>query len=71
MTAIEGLHITNLCEDKISVSPAVEKEMLRLRGEGKLHLCLYTAPESFIKLSFMNARSLHKHIYDVLADIKY
>ena len=74
MTDIEGLHITNLCEGKISVSPAVEKEMLRLRGEGKPHLCLspiYTAPESFIKLSFMNARSLHKHIYDVLADIKY
>ena len=74
VTAIEGLHITNLCEDKISVSPAVEKEMLRLRGEGKLHLCLspiYTAPESSLKLSFLNARSLHKHIYDVLADINY
>lgn len=40
VTAIEGLHITNLCEDKITVSPAVEKEMLRLRGEGKLDLCL-------------------------------
>ena len=74
VTAIEGLHITNLCEDKISVSPAVEKEMLRLRGEGKLHLCLspiYTAPESSIKLSFLYARSLHKHINDVLADINY
>lgn len=44
--------------------------MLRLRGEGKLDLCLspiYTAPQ----LSFLNARSLHKHINDVLADIKY
>ena len=74
VTAIEGLHITNLCEDKISVSPAVEKEMLRLRGEGKLDLCLspiYTAPESSIKLSFLNARSLHKHINDVLADRNY
>ena len=74
MTAIEGLHITNLCGDKITVSPAVEKEMLRLRGEGKLDLCLspiYTAPESSIKLSFLNARSLHKHINDVLADRNY
>lgn len=74
MTAIEGLHITNLCEDKISVSPAVEKEMLRLRGEGKLDLCLspiYATPESSIKLSFLNARSLHKHINDVPADINY
>ena len=74
VTAIEGLHITNLCEDKISVSPGVKKEMLRLRGEGKLNLCLspiYTAPESSIKLSFLNARSLHKHINDVLADINY
>ena len=65
VTAIEGLHITNLCEDKISVSPAVEKEMLRLSGEGKLNLCLspiYTAPESSIKLSFLNARSLHKKL---------
>ena len=74
MTAIEGLHITDLCEDKISVSSGVKKEMLRLRGEGKLNLCLspiYTAPESSIKLSFLNARSLHKHINDVLADINY
>ena len=74
VTAIEGLHITNMCEDKISVSPAVEKEMLRLRREGKLDLCLspiYTAPESSIKLSFLNSRSLHKHINDVLADINY
>ena len=74
--ALEGLHITYLCEDKISVSPAVEKEMLRLKGEGKLtgNLFLspiYTAPELSIKLSFLNARSLHKHINDVLADINY
>jgi len=74
VTTIDGLHITNLCEDKISVSPAVEKQMLRLRGEGKLDLCLspiYTTPELSIKLSFLNARSLHKHINDVLADINY
>ena len=65
VTAIKGLHITNLCKDKISVSPAVEKEMLRLRGEGKLKVCLSpicTAPESSIKLSLLNARSLHKHV---------
>ena len=74
VTAIDGLHITNLCEDKISVSPAVKKQMLRLRGEGKLDLCLspiYTGPELSVKLSFLNARSLHKHINDVLADINY
>lgn len=74
VTAIEGLYITNLREDKISVSSSVEKEMARLRKEGKLDLCLspiYAAPESCIKLSFLNARSLHKHINDVCADINF
>jgi len=48
--------------------------MARLRKEGKLDLCLspiYAAPESCIKLSFLNARSLHKHINDVCADINF
>jgi len=74
LTAIEGIFITDLCEDKITVSPAVEKEMAHLRNEGKLKLCLspiYGAPESLIRLSFLNARSLHKHIDDVRADINY
>ena len=74
VTAIEGLYITNLCEDKISVSFSVEKEMARLRKEGKLDLCLspiYAASESCTKLSFLNARSLHKHIDDVCTDINY
>ena len=39
--------------------------MARLRNEGKLKLGLspiYALPESLIRLSFLNARSLHKHI---------
>ena len=39
VTTIEGLYITDLCENKIAVSDAVHKEMARLRNDGKLSLC--------------------------------
>ena len=59
-----------VCEDKKTVSPAVENEMERLRNEDKPCLSLiYAAQELSIKLSFLNASSLHKHINDVRADI--
>ena len=39
VTTIEGLYITNLCEDKIAVSNNVRTEMSKLRTECKL--CFY------------------------------
>ena len=46
VTTIEGLHITNLCENKVAVSPDVQTEMKRLRNSAHLNLSvlpLYTA----------------------------
>ena len=40
VTTIEGLYITDLCENKIAVSNTVHKEMARLRNDGKLSLCV-------------------------------
>ena len=39
VTTIEGLHITDLCEDKISIDQSVVKEMEMLRTERSLKLC--------------------------------
>ena len=74
VTTIEGLYITNLCEDKIAVSPDVEKEMHRLRNEAKLDLCIspiYNADPVPLKVCYLNARSLHRHFGDVLSDLNY
>ena len=74
VTTIEGLHITDLCENKIAVSNAVHKEMARLRNDGKLLLCVspvYKADQISFKLCFLNAWSLHKHIDDVHKDLNY
>ena len=74
MTAIEGLYITDLCGSKISVDPKVVKEMKLLRNECKLDLCytpLYMLENSDLKICYLNARSLHKHIDDVRKDINY
>ena len=74
VTTIEGLYITDLCEDKIAISDDVRQEMKRLRCEGKLCLCIspvYRAKEIPFKLCFLNARSLHKHIQDVRRDFNY
>ena len=74
VTTIEGLHISDLCEDKIAVSPDVQNEMKRLRTKGKLDLSfspIYSADENAIKICFLNARSLHRHMNDVRADLNY
>ena len=74
VTAIEGLYITDLCESKISVDPKVVKEMQLLRSEYKLDLCftpLYMLANTDLKICYLNARSLHKHIDDVRKDINY
>ena len=71
---IEGLYITDLCESKISVDPKVVQEMQLLRNEYKLDLCftpLYMLANTDLKMCYLNARSLHKHIEDVRKDINY
>ena len=74
VATIEGLYITDLCESKISVDPRVVKEMQLLRNECKLDLCftpLYMLENTNLKICYLNARSLHKHIDDVRKDINY
>ena len=74
VTTINGLFITDLCEDKIAVSNDVQTEMQQLRTEGQLPLSIKPineAPNNSIKICFLNARSLHKHIDDILHDLNY
>lgn len=74
VTTMEGLHITDLCEDKIAVSPEVQKEMKRLRSHAKLELSvcpLYDAEQILLKICYLNTRSLHRHIEDVRKDLNY
>ena len=74
VTTIEGLYVTELCENKIAVSIDVQTEMERLRREGRLKLCvspLYSGHQISFKLCFLNARSLHRHIEDVRKDLNY
>ena len=66
--------MTDLCENKIAVSDDVRTEMHRLRTEGQLTSAvnpLYNVPEISLKICYLNARSLHKHIKDVRADLNY
>lgn len=74
VTTIDGLYITDLCENKVAVSNEVQEEMHRLRTEGQLSLSItpiYKAPQIGLKFCFLNARSLHKHIKDVQNDFNY
>ena len=74
VTTIEGLYITDLCENKIAVHPDVKKEMERLRTSARLKLCispLYEITGSVLKLCYLNARSVHKHIRDLCNDLNY
>ena len=60
VTPIDGLFITDLCENKIAVSCDVQTEMDRLRGEGKLSLSVtpvYNVSQISFKACFPNARS--------------
>ena len=74
VTTFEGLYITDLCEDKIAVHPDFKIEMERLRTVAKLKLCispLYHITGSRLKLCYLNARSVHKHIQDLRKDLNY
>ena len=39
VTLIDGLYVTDLCENKIAVDPKVKIELEKLRTERKLKLC--------------------------------
>ena len=68
VTTLEGLFITNFNEEKICVSNKVEQEMNRLRTVAYLKPCLQLIndlDENFVKLIYLNTRSLHKHYLDV------
>ena len=74
VTTIDGLYVTDLCENKIAVDPKVKVEMEKLRTERKLQLCftpLYTIDQTRLKICYLNARSLHKHIDDVRKDFNF
>ena len=65
VTKIEGLYISDLCEQKILVNPHVATEMESLRTERALKLRvtpIYNTDQVAFKVCFLNARSLHKHI---------
>jgi hypothetical protein len=56
VTTIEGLHITDLCEDKISIDQRVVEEMETLRTERSLKLCftpLYMLDNSDLKVCYL------------------
>ena len=68
VTRIEGLYITDLCEEKIAVNPHVVAEMELLRNERALKLSvtpIYKTDPVPFKLCYLNVRSLHKHINDI------
>ena len=74
VTSIEGLHITDLCENKIAVHQDVKTEMERLRTSAKLQLCIspiYEVTGSLLKVCYLDARSVHKHIQDIHNDLNY
>ncbi|CAB4019161.1 Hypothetical predicted protein [Paramuricea clavata] len=74
VTTIEGLFITDLCEEKIAVNPHVAAEMEMLRKERALKLSvtpIYQINQVSFKLCYLNTRSLHKHIDDVRHELNF
>ena len=66
--------IEHLCEKHCQLEEFINKEMNRLRTEGQLCrtvLPLYKIEKNAFKVSFLNARSLHKHINDIRTDLNY
>ncbi|CAB4015328.1 Hypothetical predicted protein [Paramuricea clavata] len=69
VTTIEGLFITDPCEDKIAVNSHVTAEMEYLRNEHTLKLSvtpIYKTDQISFKLCYLNAWSLHKHMILIL-----
>ena len=74
VTTLEGLYVTDLTENKITVSSDVKAEMQRLRTQGTLDLSIspfYKISKSLFKICFLNARSLYKHPEDVRQDYNF
>lgn len=74
VTTLDGLFITDLCENKIAVSCDVQTEMDRLRGEWQLFLSVTPVNNAYqisFKMCFLNVRSLHTQIEDVCKDLNY
>jgi DNA replication protein DnaC len=74
VTTMEGLYITDLCEEKIAVNPHVVSEMELLRNERALELNItpmYNIDKVAFKLCYLNTRSLHKHIDDIRHDFNF
>ena len=76
VTTIEGLYITDLCESKIAVNPAVKAQMQHLRTEARLKLSISPIysnekDQNTLKICFLNSRSLHRHIEDIRKDLNY
>lgn len=67
--SLDGLFILDFNEKSLDKDDSVDQEMVRLRQQ-KMELCyqpLYTLCMNF-KFLFNNARSLHKHFFDIKAD---
>jgi len=63
--SLDGLFILNLCADKISVNESVREEMSHLHADRCTSIALYLPylhSDSRYHISFLNVRSLHKHI---------
>jgi len=60
---LDGLFILSLCENSIHISSDVRQEMAALRADRQLELSLQF-PHLFqtFQVTFLNVRSLHKHI---------
>ena len=72
LRTLQGLHLLNLQDDKISVSTDVQQEMAGLRSN-PIHCCTPSLAEQpgNLTIVFLNARSLHRHLPDVKADTRF
>jgi len=60
---LDGLFILNLCDNKIHISNYVKQEMAALRAERRMTLSLhFPYLHQSLHITFLNVRSLHKHI---------
>ena len=66
---LEGLHITDLNLNKLSTSETVKQEMKRLRETApELSLQFLYDLVGVFRITFLNARSLHRHLLDAKCD---
>ncbi|KAK3099796.1 hypothetical protein FSP39_009735 [Pinctada imbricata] len=71
LKSLDGLHIINLEENKIAVSTDVQREMERLRSipQQTSSTLSLSSNEGNLKIVYLNARSLHRHLPDIKCDI--